>query len=138
MLGLQDLLGLSGRERSVLRLVLVGEQVQPAQRLSGRGQGPALLDLLQERPVHDDHHRHPGPTAAHHRQDSRARDREPADPVGPIPMRFLRPRQDPDHERLEKVVRRQLYHTEDRPVAVDTAGSASLHGEALRQNDQRT
>lgn len=46
MLGVQDLLGLSRCQGPVLRLVLTGEQMQSAQRLSGCCQRSALLDLV--------------------------------------------------------------------------------------------
>ena len=58
MLGVQDLPGLSGCQGSVLRLVLVGEQMQSAQRLPGRRQRSPVLDLVQERQMHDHHDRH--------------------------------------------------------------------------------
>jgi len=102
--------------------------MQFAQRLSGRGQGPTLLDLLQERQMHDYHGRHAGSAATHDRQDPRTRYRKPANSVRAVPMRVLRPRQDPNHERLAEILRRKLHYPEDGSPAVDTARSASLHG----------
>lgn len=78
--------------------------------------------------MHDHHGRHAGSAAAHDRQDPRTRYREPANPVRAVPMRVLRPRQDPNHERLAEILRRKLHHAEDGSFAVDTAGSAPLHG----------
>lgn len=98
MLGLQDLLGLPERQGPVLRLVLAREQVQPEKRLPGRGQGPALLDLVQERQVHHHHKRQSRPAAKDHCQDPRVGHRESAQSARTVPLRILGPRQDPHYQ----------------------------------------
>ena len=137
MLGVQDLPGLSRRQGPVLRLVLAREQVQSAQRLPGRCQGPALLDLVQKRQMHHHHDRHAGPVATHDRQNVGAGHREPADTLRPVSLRVLHPGQDPDYKRVEEVVRRELHHAQDRSAAVNSARGASLHRETLGPNDER-
>lgn len=46
-----------------LIVCLSNTKVQPEERLPGRGQGPALLDLVQERALHHHHVRDAEPAA---------------------------------------------------------------------------
>ena len=137
MLGVQDLPGLSRCQGPVLRLVLAREQVQSAQRLPGRCQGSALLDLVQKRQMHHHHDRHAGPVATDDRQNVGVGHRESTDPLRPVSLRVLHLGQDPDHERLEEIVRGELHHAQNRSAAVYTARGASLHRETFSSNDER-
>lgn len=87
--------------------------------------------------MHDHHDRHTGSIAAHDCQNPGVSDREPANPLRPISLRVLDPGQDPDHERLEEIVRGELHHAEDGPIALYPPRTAPLHRETFGQNDER-
>ena len=87
--------------RSLLRLVLAREQVLASRRLSRRCSGPALLDLLQVRPLHHHHLGSAARAAADDGEDVVVGHRQPADTSRTVRLRLSGSRKDAHHQRDE-------------------------------------